>query len=188
MSSSRMQCLFDAETIASRIYELGAALDAAYAQTDKPLVAVCVLKGAVVFFADLIRSMRTPLEMDFVRLASYGQGTERGAKVHFSKDMETSIQGKHVLIVEDIVDTGHSLAYLRQVLQARKPASITLCALIHKTGRREVDIPLDYYGFGLDKGFVVGYGLDCAEAYRQLEAIYELVPDCPVQGAYETRS
>ncbi|WP_034621100.1 hypoxanthine phosphoribosyltransferase [Desulfovermiculus halophilus] len=174
MPSDSMHCLFDSRTIAARVSELGAAIDHAYSRAQAPLVAVCVLKGAFVFFADLIRQMQTPLELDFVRLASYGQQTTRQEKVHFSKDIEVSVQGKHVLIVEDIVDTGHTLAYLKQVFQARRPSSIAVCSLIHKTGRREIDLPVDFYGFALDKGFVVGYGLDCAEAYRQLDAIYEL--------------
>jgi len=175
MSSVCMNCLFDSQTIASRVQEMGAAIDQAYAQLQSPLVAVCVLKGAVIFFTDLIRTMQTPVEIDFVRLASYGQHTSRQEKVHFSKDIETSIQGKHVLIIEDIIDTGHTLAYLKEVFQARGPASIAICSLIHKTGRREVDLTVDFYGFELERGFVVGYGLDWAESYRQLGAIYEIV-------------
>lgn len=173
--SARMHCLFDAHTVASKVRELGTAIDQAYAQIQEPLVVICVLKGAFIFCADLIRQMQIPLELDFVRMSSYGQKTTRQEKVHFSKDIEVSIQDKHVIIVEDIVDTGHTLAYLKKVFQARGPASIAICTLIHKTGRREVDLPVDFYGFGLKKGFIVGYGLDCAEAYRQLDAIYELV-------------
>ncbi len=174
MPSEHMHCLFDPQTIASRVRELGAAIDQAYGQAGEPLVLICVLKGAFIFFADLIRSMQTPVELDFVRMASYGQQTTRQEKVHFSKDIEVSIQGKHVLIVEDIVDTGHTMAYLKKVFDARRPASVAVCSLIHKIGRREVDLDIDFYGFRLDKGFIVGYGLDCAEAYRQLDAIYEL--------------
>jgi hypoxanthine phosphoribosyltransferase len=169
-----MHCLFDSQTISLRVRELGAAIDQVYGKTMEPLVLICVLKGAFVFFADLIRSLKTPVELDFVRMASYGQQTTRQEKVHFSKDIEVPIQGKHVLIVEDIVDTGHTMAYLKKVFHARGPASVAICSLIHKTGRREVDLAIDFYGFRLDTGFVVGYGLDCAEAYRQLDAIYEL--------------
>jgi hypoxanthine phosphoribosyltransferase len=177
MSSVPMHCLFDSGVISARIRELAETIDAHYAGIQSPLVVVCVLKGAVVFFADLIRAMHMPVEADFVRLASYGQHTFRDEDIKFSKDIEVPIQGRHVLIVEDIIDTGHTVAYLKKVFQARNPASMAVCSLIHKTGRREVELEVDFYGFCLESGFVVGYGLDCGEAYRQLDAIYEIVQD-----------
>ncbi|MDZ7761900.1 MAG: hypoxanthine phosphoribosyltransferase [Desulfovermiculus sp.] len=177
MPSAQMNCLFDSSTIAARVRELGAIIDRFYAPIQSPLVAVCVLKGAFMFFADLIRAIRTPVEADFVRLASYGQHTVRQEQVHFSKDIEVCLQNRHVLVVEDIVDTGHTVDCLQKVFQARNPASMAICSLIHKTGRREVDLAVDFYGFCLESGFVVGYGLDCAEVYRQLDAIYEIVQD-----------
>ena len=177
MTTSDLTCLFDRESIAARVQDVARDIDRHYARIEEPVVAVCVLKGACIFFADLIRHMQTPTQLDFVRLASYGQETTRGPRVHFWKDVEIPLQGKHVLVVEDIVDTGHTLAYLKQVFLARQPKSVSICSLIHKTGRREVELFIDFYGFCLEKGFVVGYGLDCAEAYRQLDAIYEVSQD-----------
>ncbi len=165
--------VFDKERIAKRVDELGRKISATYG--EEPLVCVCVLKGAYVFFADLMRSLTIDPEMDFVRLASYAGGTSRGNKMIFSKDMEVSIEGKHVLIVEDIVDTGHSMKYLTQVLTARNPRSIRIAALVDKNERREIDVTVDFAGFTLDKGFIMGYGLDYDEKYRGLDAVYELI-------------
>lgn len=146
-----------------------------YQALPDPVLGICVLKGAFIFFADLVRRLPITLELDFVRLASYGHEKTPGDKVLFSKDIETPVQGKHILLVEDIVDTGRTLHYLTQVLKARGPKSVRICALVHKSSRTEVEIPIDFCGFSLDKGFVVGYGLDYAENYRQLEGIFELV-------------
>jgi len=165
--------VFDKDVIAKRVAELGRQISARYA--DEPLVCVCVLKGAYVFFADLMRALTIDPEMDFVRLASYAGETSRDGKMIFSKDMEISIEDKHVLLVEDIVDTGHSMKYLTQILQARNPRSISIAALVDKAERREVDIVVDFPGFSLDKGFIVGYGLDYAEKYRGLDGVYELI-------------
>ena len=167
------QVVFDKDVIAKRVRELGREISHRYG--DEPLVCVCVLKGAFVFFADLIRSLSIDPELDFVRLASYAGGTSREGKMIFSKDMEVSIEDKHVLIVEDIVDTGHSMHYLTQVFQARNPRSIAIAALVDKNERRELDVTVDFPGFALDKGFIVGYGLDYDEKYRGLEGIYELM-------------
>lgn len=166
-----MQVVYSQEQIAQRIQTLGTTISAAYREIQEPLVAVCVLKGAFVFFSDLVRGLDLDLEIDFVRLASYGQQTERHFKVQFTKDLETSITDRHVLLVEDIVDTGHSVQYLTQVLWARKPKSIRICALVDKKERREVNVHVDYPGFDLAKGFIVGYGLDYAERYRHLGEI-----------------
>ncbi|HCO12470.1 MAG TPA: hypoxanthine phosphoribosyltransferase, partial [Desulfonauticus sp.] len=133
-----------------------------------------VLKGAFLFFADLVRAIDLNLEVDFVRLSSYANQKSRTGKVIFSKDMELPIEGKHLLLVEDIVDTGHSMAYLKKVLEARKAESVKICALIDKKERREVDVEVDYAGFVLEKGFIVGYGLDYAEKYRNLSGVFEL--------------
>ncbi|WP_462324597.1 hypoxanthine phosphoribosyltransferase [Desulfoplanes sp.] len=167
--------VFDKEAIAKRVGELGREISERYG--EEPLVCVCVLKGAFVFFADLMRSMTIDPEMDFVRLASYAGGTSREGKMIFSKDMEVSIQDKHVLIVEDIVDTGHSMRYLTRVLEARSPKSIAIAALVDKSERRELEVTVDFPGFVLDKGFIVGYGLDYDEKYRGLAGVYELVFD-----------
>jgi len=172
---SERRLLFSRERINERIDELAREIDAHYSRLEEPLVLVCVLKGAFMFFADLVRRLRTQTELEFVRLASYGESTSRGEAVCFTKDVETDILGRHVCIVEDIVDTGHTAQYLLDVFRGRNPASLTICTFIHKLGRREIEVPVDFRGFSLEHGFVVGYGLDCAEQYRNLEAIYELV-------------
>lgn len=171
----RMLPVIGADAIRRRVAELGAEITAEY--QGKPLVCVCVLKGAFLFFADLMRHIRTPMEIDFVRLASYGAGTSRGRQTIFSKDMEVDIDGKHVLLVEDIVDTGRSAEFLMHVLQKRGAASIRICAFVDKNERREVGMTVDFAGFPIQKGFIVGYGMDYAEQYRELDAVYELVPE-----------
>lgn len=158
----------------ARVAELGAEITERY--KGQPLVAVCVLKGAFLFFADLVRHIKNDqLETDFVRMASYGSGTSRGRQTIFSKDMEVDVAGKHVLLVEDIVDTGHSAQFLLEVLQKRGAESIALCAFVDKHERREVALTVDFAGFPIQKGFIVGYGMDYAEKYRELDAVYELV-------------
>ncbi len=171
----KMLPVIGADAIRRRVAELGAEITAQY--QGKPLVCVCVLKGAFLFFADLMRHIRTPMEIDFVRLASYGSGTNRGRQTIFSKDMEVDIDGKHVLLVEDIVDTGRSAEFLMHVLEKRGAASIRICAFVDKNERREVGMTVDFAGFPIQKGFIVGYGMDYAEQYRELDAVYELVPE-----------
>ena len=140
------------------------------------VVCVCVLKGAFLFFADLVRRMNPPVTVDFVRLASYGDRTKPGEELVFSKDMEESIHGRHVIIVEDIVDTGRSMAYLKNVFSGRSPKSLKICALVDKQERREVDLDVDFPVFNLTgRGFLVGYGMDFAERYRELDGIFELL-------------
>ena len=154
--------------IAERVRAMAAEIDAVYG--DEPLVAVCVLKGAVFFFTDLVRAMRSEnLELDFVRLSSYGKGTSSSRHVVFSKDVDCDITGKHVLIVEDVVDSGLSQ------FEARGARSLRLAALVDKNERREVDVLVDFAGFKLEEGFIVGYGLDYAEKYRALPDVEELV-------------
>lgn len=164
--------LFDRSQIEDRARDLGREISSHYG--DEPLVCVCVLKGAYAFFTDLMRNLTIHPTMDFVRLSSYADQTSRKSKMVFSKDMEIDIRDKHVLVVEDIVDTGHSMKFLTKVLEARGPKSIKIAAMIDKTERREVDIVVDYVGFPLDKGYIVGYGLDYAEQYRELDGIFDL--------------
>jgi len=133
-----------------------------------------VLKGAFIFMADLARKMTAPAKMDFVRLSSYGSGTQSCGRIKFIKDLETPLRGKNVLIVEDIIDTGITLNYLYQRFKARRPRSLRVVALLDKTGCRKVDFQPDYVGFQIENHFVVGYGLDWAEKYRNLCAIYVL--------------
>ena len=170
----RLTTIFSREDISRRVKQLAADISEHYRYGAEPLVAVCVLKGAFVFFFFFIRELEFDPELDFVRLASYGKETFRGEKVVFSKDMEVSIADKHVLIVEDIVDTGNTVDYLSRVLKTRDPKSVKICALVHKISRREVPVAIDFYGFKLDDGFIVGYGLDYAEQYRNLPNICEL--------------
>lgn len=168
--------VFTAERIAGRVRELAAAIDARFGQ--EPLVVVCVLKGGFVFCSDLVRCLKNPhLELDFVRLASYGKSDVSSGHVHFGKDVEISISGKHVLVVEDIVDSGRSMRFLLEQFAARQPRSLALAALVSKRERREAEVVVDFTGFDLQQGFIVGYGLDYAEQYRALPGIYEIVPE-----------
>ncbi|MGE4503800.1 MAG: hypoxanthine phosphoribosyltransferase [Desulfovibrionaceae bacterium] len=169
-----LRVLVDPDAIQARVRELGREIEAAYG--GETVVCVCVLKGAFLFFADLMRCLHNDPEMDFVRLASYGAATTRGKEVHFTKDMEVPVTGKHVLIVEDIVDSGRSVEFLKHVIAKREPRSLKVCALVDKQERREIDLDVDFVGFDLTgKGFLVGYGLDFDEKYRELDALYELV-------------
>ena len=156
------RCLISRAEIARRVAELGERIGRDYAGPD--LVMVGVLKGVFIFMADLVRALPFPVEVDFVRLCSYGAGTTTSGEVHITKDVEMSLQDRDVLIVEDIVDTGLTLAFLKQHLASHQPRSLKICCLIDKQERREVDVPLDYVGFVVEKGFLVGYGLDCGEA------------------------
>ncbi len=143
----------------------------------EPPIAVGLLRGAFVFLADLARAMEIPLECDFIHISSYGRGTEP-SEVKLLKDLDNPISGRHILVVEDIVDTGGTLDYLVEILEARHPASVKVCSLIDKTPRREATVNAHYVGFKLDEdAFVVGYGLDYAERYRNLPYIAELNPD-----------
>ncbi len=161
------------QAIEQRVQTLADELNADYA--DREVVCVCVLKGAYCFFADVVRRLTMHPMVDFVRLASYGNSTATSGKVIFSKDLEIDITDKHVLVFEDIVDTGRSMAFLLSVLEKRGPASVRVCSLLDKAERREVDVKVDYCGFPLEEGFVVGYGLDYAERYRELPGVYEIV-------------
>ncbi|MFP4083288.1 MAG: hypoxanthine phosphoribosyltransferase [Desulfonatronovibrio sp.] len=171
----KLKPLFTPDIIQGRVNELGARISRDL--KDRPVVAVCVLKGAVVFYADLIRSLSIDPEMDFVRISSYGDQTVSNGNVIFSKDLEIPVKGKHVLIVEDIIDTGRSIACLKRVLENKNPESIRLCALIDKHERREVQVEVDYAGFVLQDGFIVGYGLDYAEKYRNMTGIFQLITE-----------
>ncbi len=164
--------VYTPEEINKRVQELGKAISHDY--RDKNLVAVCVLKGAFVLFADLLRELSIEVETDFIRLSSYADGTSPSGRVLFSKDMEVSVQDRDVLIVEDIVDTGYSINYLSKVLWARQPSSVSVCSLVDKRERREVEVDVRYPGFVLEKGFLVGYGLDYAEKYRAFPGVYEI--------------
>lgn len=165
--------LFSAETIAKRLDELADEINAVYA--GEKLVVVCVLKGAFMFFSDLVGRLTCEPELDFVRLASYGNSMESTRSINFTKDVELSLEGKHVLIVEDIIDTGHSMDFLLRQFAARGTSSLRLVSLIDKQERRDLIVCADFVGFSVPGGFLVGYGIDYAEKYRELPALYTLV-------------
>lgn len=171
---NRLFMLLDEGQIRKRVQELGEEIDRIYGNDD--LVAVCVLKGAFIFFSDLVRTIKnTSLQLDFVRLSSYGMTSVSSKNIIFNKDIELDIRGKHVLLVEDIVDSGHTMKFLFNNFSARKPRSLRIASLIDKYERRETDINVDFPGFRFSKGFLVGYGLDFAEKYRTLPSIYEII-------------
>ena len=169
--------LVDSKTLQSRVAALGRAISVDYAAKD--LVLLCVLKGGVVFLTDLMRQLTIPHEIEFMAISSYGAGVrESSGAVRVLMDLETDIQGRDVLIVEDIVDSGRTMAYLLRTLWARKPASLGVCALLNKPSRRVVDVHLDYVGFDIPDEFVLGYGLDCDEKFRNLPYVGVVKPGC----------
>ncbi|OQA74047.1 MAG: Hypoxanthine-guanine phosphoribosyltransferase [Firmicutes bacterium ADurb.Bin248] len=158
--------LISAEQIGRRVRELGAQISEDY--EGKDVVLVCILKGAVIFFSDLARAITCHMEMDFLSISSYGNNTKTSGIVRISKDMDTSITGRHVLIVEDIMDSGLTLNHLTHLLKAREPASLRIACLLDKPERRECAITPDYVGFVIPNEFVLGYGLDYEQRYRNL--------------------
>jgi hypoxanthine phosphoribosyltransferase len=168
--ANHRRCLISREAIARRVAELAEQISRDYAGRD--LVTVGVLKGVFIFLADLVRALEFPVEVDFVRLYSYGPGTTSAGEIHITKDVELPLKDRDVLIVEDIVDTGLTLDFLINHIAGHRPSSLKVCCLIDKKERREVEVPLDYVGFVVEKGFLVGYGLDCGEKQRTLPEIY----------------
>ena len=166
---------FSEEAIKTRIEELGAQLSADY--SDKNPLFIGVLKGAFVFLADLIRNVSIQCEVEFLGVSSYGSGATTTGAVKITKDLSCDIEGRHIILVEDILDTGITLTYLKNYLEAHNPASIKICAFLDKTARRKVPISADYLGFECDDVFLVGYGLDFAERYRGLPYIGVLKPE-----------
>ncbi len=161
--------LLSEEQIKARVKELAAKLDEDYAG-KQPLM-VAILKGSVMFFADLLREMKIDVTLDFMAISSYGNGAKSSGEVKMIKDLDGKIEGKDVIIVEDIIDSGYTMRYLKHLLEARRPASIKLCALLDKPSRRETEIEIDYKGFEVEDEFVVGYGLDYAGLYRNIPYI-----------------
>ena len=167
--------LISQQELQRRIAELGAQISTDYDGLD-PLL-LCVLKGGYVFLADLTRALTIPHSVDFMAVSSYGANTESSGVVRILKDLDVDISGRHVLIVEDIIDTGFTLTYLLDNLRVRNPASLRLCTLLNKPSRREVDLEIDYVGFVIPNEFVVGYGLDYGENYRNLNFVGVLRPE-----------
>ena len=167
--------LVSSEEIQEKVREIGNRITEDYRSTN--LLLVGILRGAVVFLSDLMRHLELPCEIDFMEVSSYGADTTSSGVVRILKDLEEDITGRHVLIVEDIIDTGLTLSYLRRSLLARKPASLEICALLSKPSRRRVELDVRYLGFEVPDEFVVGYGLDFAGAYRNLPDICVLKPE-----------
>jgi len=169
------EILFSEPEIAGRIQELGREITADY--SGRPLVLIGVLKGAFMFLADLARNIDLPVEIDFIRVASYGDATTTSGTIRLTKSPEIDLTGKDVLLVEDIVDTGSTLVWLRQYFKEHQAGSVKMCALVDKYERREKEVVVDYSGFRVEKGFLTGYGLDHAEQFRNLPAIYRGIPN-----------
>jgi hypoxanthine phosphoribosyltransferase len=169
------EVLIDESSLRGRVVELGAEISADY--TGRDLLLVGVLKGAVFFMADLMRELTVPCEIDFMAISSYGAATDSSGVVRILKDLDINVAGRDVLVVEDIIDSGLTLSYLMRNLRARKPASLEICALLTKPERREIDVPVRYVGFEIPNRFVIGYGLDFAERYRNLPYVAVLHPD-----------
>lgn len=163
--------LISAEKIATRVAELGAQITRDYAAREGDIVVLGVLKGSVIFMADLVRHIAAPVYLDFIGISSYGDATVSSGVVQITQDLSRPIEGKHVIVVEDIVDTGHTVHYLLENLATRRPASLALCSLLHKPERSEREVTIDYLGFTIPNKFVVGYGLDVAQQYRNLPFI-----------------
>lgn len=167
--------LISADELDAGIRRLASTLSKDYAG-KRPLM-VAILKGSIMFYTDLIRAMTIPVEMDFMSISSYGNGTRTSGEVKLIKDLDRKIEGKDLIIVEDIVDSGYTLSYLKRLLSARNPNSVKICTLLDKVERREVPLTPDYKGFDIGNEFVVGYGLDYAESYRNLPEIGVLKPE-----------
>ena len=168
----KRELLLSRDTIQKRVKELAKQISTDY--EGKEPVLIGVLKGVVFFFADLVRAATVPIQIDFIRAASYGSEMTSGGSIRITKDVEIPIEGKPVIVVEDIVDTGATLNYIIETLDRKNVESLKVCALIDKIERREREVNIDYCGFQVEKGFVVGYGLDFNEQYRHLPDIYVL--------------
>ena len=167
-----LQVLIEEDEIAARVSELSKQISLDY--HDKTVHLICVLKGAYTFLADLARAIEVPVTVDFLAVSSYGRGTRTSGEVRLTKDLDASLEGKDVIVVEDIVDTGLTLSCLLKLLRSRRPASLKVAAFLSKLSRKELDVPLDYVGFEIPDRFVVGYGLDHDQLYRDLPHIAAL--------------
>ena len=169
------EVLIEEDVLRARVVELGEEISRDY--VGRELLLIGVLKGAVFFMADLMRQLTVPCEIDFMAISSYGASTDSSGVVRILKDLDINIEGREVLVVEDIIDSGLTLSYLMRNLEAREPASLEVCALLTKPERREIDVPVRYVGFEIPNRFVIGYGLDFAERYRNLPYVGVLDPD-----------
>ncbi len=169
-----LNLLLTAEEIATIVKKLADRISRDYA--EKELLLVCILKGAFMFLSDLVRHLKIPVKIDFVRLASYGAGMKTSGRIEITKDIELPIEGKDVLIVEDIIDSGYTLRFLKDRIIHSNPHSVKICALLDKKARREVEMEVDYPGIDVEDVFIVGYGIDFNENYRHLPEIYYVTP------------
>lgn len=176
MKKHHIEVLISEQDVRTKIHALGTEITNFYKQkqVDK-LIVVGLLRGSFMFMADLVREINLPLEIEFMTTSSYGSGMTTNHDVKITKDLDGDIKDKHVLIVEDIIDTGYTLAKVREILKLRDPASITICTLLDKPSRREVQVPVDWVGFAIPDEFVVGYGIDYAQQYRNLGYIAKVV-------------
>ena len=165
--------LYSQREIKKRVKELALSISKDY--KNEELILIGVLKGSFVFLSDLARYLSIPVKLDFVRLASYGSNSQSQGKIRLTKGLELPVRDKHILVVEDIVDSGQTLKFLKEFLNKENPKSVRICALIDKNERREVTIKIDYCGFSIPQGFIVGYGLDFDEQYRHLPNLYQLL-------------
>ncbi len=175
------EILIEADVLRARIVELGEEISEYYRGRD--LLLIGVLKGAVFFMADLMRHLTVPCEVDFMAISSYGAQTDSSGVVRILKDLDINVEGRNVLVVEDIIDSGLTLSYLMRNLESREPASLEICALLTKPARREIDVPVRWIGFEIPNRFVIGYGLDFAERYRNLPYVGVLSDDLMPEGA-----
>lgn len=169
-----MQVLISAEEIQTKVQELGQKINAHYANSDKELVLIGLLRGSVLFMADLCRTIHKPHELDFMTVSSYGGDTVSSRDVKILKDLDGEIRGKDILVVEDIIDSGNTLNKVMEILQTREPNSIELCTLISKPSRREIELEVKFMGFEIEDKFIVGYGLDYDQKYRHIPFIGEI--------------
>ncbi|MCT7654836.1 hypoxanthine phosphoribosyltransferase [Oceanimonas sp. NS1] len=171
----RVDVLIGTDEVNARTQALGEQINSHYQGVDE-VVMVGLLRGSCVFMADLCRQLTVPVRLDFMTASSYGNSMDSNRDVRILKDLDDEIHGKHVLIVEDIIDTGYTLSKVREILSLRSPASLTICTLLDKPERREVQVPVDWVGFTIPDEFVVGYGIDYAQLYRNLPYIGKVVP------------
>ena len=174
MERYRLHPLLSREQIASIVKDLADRISKDYA--GREIILVCVLKGAFMFLSDLVRHLQIPVQIDFVRLASYGSGMKSSGDIEITKDVETPLEGKDILVVEDIIDSGRTLLFLKERIALANPRSVKICALLDKKARREVEVEGDYVGKEIEDVFVVGYGIDFNEDYRNLPEIYYATP------------